>query len=224
MLIKKPFKKGFGFNAAPYYKAAGGGGGTVTLDAAEASAFSLGSGTTQTDNGFTVGAGSNQLLVVAIAMGSNVGGTITGTWNGTSLGTPVVDITNVSVRSLIFALKNPAQGNKSLVLNNTANWAFSNSIACSFNGVDQTTPTQNPNTATGSASSFPITITTANGNATVMTAAASSTLTAIDNVQLYANSSNGTGAARQASSSGSTTFTGTGGGSWAACGIDLKAA
>jgi len=30
MLIKKPFKKGFGFNAAPYYKAAGGGGGGAT--------------------------------------------------------------------------------------------------------------------------------------------------------------------------------------------------
>jgi hypothetical protein len=212
------FGQGFNggcFNCGCPVCAGGGGGGTVTLDAAEASPFTL-SGTGGTDSGFTVGAGSNQLLVLLVSQGGSANAP-SATWDGVSL-TNVATITNGSIRSDILVLKAPAQGNKALVISSSG-FSFSNSIACSFNGVDQTTPTQNSNTSTSSS----ITVTTSSGNATVVALTASGSLSAVDNIQLYANSTNGTGAARQSSSSASTTYTPTASGSFAFAGIDLKA-
>ena len=189
----------------------------VSLDNCEAARFVL-SGNPITDSGFTVGAGSNQLLVVLISQANSLG-TPSATWNGVSL-TSAATLTNGSVRTDILVLKAPAQGNQSLIYSSSAGFSFSTAIACSFNGVDQTTPTQNANTSTGTT----IAVTTASGNETVMAGATSGSFTAIDNIQLYADNSNGTGAARQDSSSGSTTYTPTFSGTKSLVGVDIKAA
>ena len=193
------------------------GSGTVTLDAAEASRFVL-SANPITNSGFTIGAGSNQLLVVLISQ-ANSTATPAATWNGVSL-TSAATLTNGTTRTDILVLKAPAQGNQSLVYSSGGPFSFSTAIACSFNGVDQTTPTQNPNTSTGTT----LTVTTASGNETVMAGATTGSFTAIDNIQLYADNSNGTGAARQDSSSGSTTYTPTFSGTKSLVGVDIKAA
>lgn len=194
----------------------------VALDNCEAASVSLNNSTSVTDNGFTIGAGSNQLLVVMVAaFGSS--GVWSATWNGVSM-TNVADIANGSnPRAVIFALKAPAQGNKSLVINSTVNFQFGNSIACSYNNVDQTTPTQNSNTSTGGTANSSLAITTSNGNATAFSGGGTGGYTAISPGQLYVNNGNGTGAAQSLSSGASTTYSSTESGNFAFAGIDIKA-
>lgn len=192
----------------------------VSFGGCEASAFSLPNGmTTATDSGFTVGAGANQLLVLLVAQG-NSAGTTTATWNGTSLSAVTgASNTNSPVRTEILVLVAPTQGNQSLVINSTLGWQFSNSMLCYFNGVNQSTPTQNG----ASANALSENITSAVGDMVIATMAASGTISATNNNTIWTNGGNGTGG-NYASGASSVTMSATGSGTSSISGADMQAA
>lgn len=195
----------------------------VTLDNCEASSFAL-SGTGGSDNSFTVGAGSNQLLVLLIAQSNSIA-TPTATWNGVSL-SPVSGATNtnVSIRTDIFILAAPAQGNKTLVVSTVGVFAFSSSVLCSFNGVNQSTPTQNGTSAGPLAvTSISINVTSATGDQVVAVETSSSSVSSVNQTQIFLD---GNGGANRAAGAASVTMSATfgGGSNGSAAGMDIVAA
>lgn len=97
----------------------------------------------------TVGSGSNRALGVMVVWTSTSANptSITGTWNGTSLGTILGTSTYSGSQAGgtgIFCLANPASGNNTLTVTATGSTVTElHSIAFSVTGADQTTPCQN---------------------------------------------------------------------------------
>lgn len=97
----------------------------------------------------TVGSGSNRALAVMVVWTSTGANptSITGTWNGTSLGTILGTSAysgSQSGGSGILCLANPATGNNTLTITATgSSVAELHSISFSVTGADQTTPCQN---------------------------------------------------------------------------------
>jgi len=112
----------------------------------------------------TTGAGSNRLLLVAVAIHKDNGGptTVTGvTYDGVSLTQVTTDLystQNPQVRTYVFRLINPTSGTKTITINFQAA-TLSVAGAVTFTGVDQTNPIQTSNTATGSGTTPSVAVT-----------------------------------------------------------------
>jgi hypothetical protein len=117
--------------------------GVVTLDAnATLTSGSLASPVT--NNGLTIGSGSNRVLVGVAAFYNTPTGPVTMTWNGVSMTQIGTAINNGAIILYLFGLVNPASGNHPLVLS----WASAVNIFLDLNGTSFTGCNQTGGTTT----------------------------------------------------------------------------
>lgn len=144
-----------------------------------------GSSTRSTNNGnalswaHTVGAGANRLLVVALSLrhtGAQAATSVT--YNGINLTQSIVRTNNNNARVELWYLINPPSGAANVAIAWSGASTRAVGGAMSFNGVDQTTPLEDPEGAIGNStvgSAVSITVTTSMRNAWVIDAVASRT-------------------------------------------------
>ena len=110
--------------------------------------------TTSNTISFTVGSGSNRLLIVTASYWEDVAGTgtITGiTYAGTSM-TQVVTATETAMSTYIYRLVAPTSGTNNIVITTSGATDSRKFGVISFTGVNQTTPINASNTAIASTS------------------------------------------------------------------------
>lgn len=132
---------------------------SVTFDA---SGFTANSGASpSTSTPITVGSGSNRALVVYVGQRTGALGTISVTWNGTSMSSLGTDAAN----GQIFGLVNPASGANNLVVTFSGGGTVSIG-ALSVTGADQTggsTTFHGFTTVSGAMDPTAVTVSSANG-------------------------------------------------------------
>lgn len=201
---------------------------TVALDAKGSKLI----GATQVSSinytGITVGSVSDGALIATLTMGDAVGSSgWAATWDsgGTNQAMTLISSkVNGVASAVIFGLRNPTPGKKTLALSWTgAN--YPSVCAISFSGVEQSSDANAfKNAISGTSASLGVT--SASGDMALAVAAASGSLTTFNQTALYLDTtSNGAdSAASYAAGASSVTFTiGGGSGSLALSGIDISA-
>lgn len=206
----------------------------VAVDAC-ASADVLGV-TPLTNNNLTISAGltNSVLVVVVVTTGAAALGTVTATWNGTSMTQVAHGGPQSSSEVFLFGLRNPASGNHSIVVTYSATGTQMAISGCSFQGVNVTsdvTAFTNANTATGTTTgASAVTVTSATGDVVVAghSVASAANITAVSGTSIFIDNTGNTSdsAANYANGAASVNMTATIASStnWAAAGIDLAAA
>lgn len=210
---------------------------TVTVDAVMTSDDGGNSGTGFTDSTkMTIGGSANALLVLASWKNPTIpsGPTASFTWNGVSLtlltGTTASNASGGTCTTALYALLNPATGNKSLV----GSWGSTGYVvsAISFNGVDASSLAnafKNANTATGNSNAPSVTVTSTTNDVTVAifaNDAVSGNFNSVTGTQIFLDNSFGPGAAAcYATGTASNTMTAAMSATdqWAASGISVSA-
>lgn len=181
--------------------------------------------------------GSNRLLVVGVSLsdGSDPGKTITGvTYSGVALTSTAAIHSGGGTAGYVqmWYLVAPGTGTNPVVVTLSAFGASTDLLggSVSFDGVDQSTPVQNFNSATGSGTSASLVITSATGDMVVDVEANGSNIpvsTKIVRWSEHVTNGAGAGNAGQSSAAGAASVTmgyTTTSDSWGMAGFDIKAA
>jgi len=179
--------------------------------------------------GITVGSGSNMVLIVTLVLGASASTSAwAATWDSggtnqamTLLKSQVTSTSGVAT-AVIFGLRNPTSGNKTLHLTWTGS-QFPVVCAISFTGVDTTSDAAAfPNAVAGTTSS--LAVTSATGDIPVGLIGAAGSLTSLNQTSIYLDktTSGADSAASRAAGASTVTFTATGAtGSIAMVGVDI---
>lgn len=140
--------------------------GAISFDAASGGTKTAGSGTTLTISSFTAtGTGTNGLMVVACAITTGGGTTISSVvWNTSESLTQLATFSNSNnLRIDIWYKKNPTATTANIVMTESADVQGTCHVA-TYTGVNQTTPFGTQQTASGDTPTAPsVTVTTATG-------------------------------------------------------------
>lgn len=108
----------------------------------------------------TVAAGSNRVLYVSVAVDAAANFNPTVTYAGVSMTDLGVEVTTNRYLT-VFRLVAPATGANNVVISSLPGGGDEASFACSFSGVDQTTPEDAPVTTNGNLGTTSVTVATA---------------------------------------------------------------
>ena len=207
----------------------------VTLDATGTALVQGGASVTSMSyTGITVGSGN--ALIAMIGVGNNASSGVTAVWDSGGANQSMAllgTVNNGGSISVLFALRAPASGNKTLLFNWTTGAPGNVGCAISFNGVLQTSDAAafpNYNSATGNGTALSVTVTSAAGDIVVGQAAdtnSGNTITA-GNTQIYNDNTSVsfTTLGEYASGAASVALTATGSAisNWWIHGVDVAAA